>query len=139
MWLWDIQLHELGFKRASERYWRCESRYGLPSWAHLSIYSWSEQSIPRRRQKGVRYLVEITEFHVTFLAARDNLHFYYHEHQAGEWMPGGHTSPAELLRLGEDPRLLRTEADTIAGQLVEAWGGILLRQSGQRPHTGWPG
>jgi hypothetical protein len=27
MWLWDLDLHALGFKRKSERYWRCERRH----------------------------------------------------------------------------------------------------------------
>jgi hypothetical protein len=136
MWLWDTQLRELGFKRPSERYWHCERRYDLPGWAHLSIYSWSEQAIPQKGKKRFRYLVEVTEFHVTFLTARDNLHFYYHERQPGEWEPGGHTSCAELLRLDEDPVALRTRADRIAAALVTAWQGALLARTSEILESG---
>jgi hypothetical protein len=125
MWLWDLQLHELGFRRRSERYWQCERRYGLPESGHLSVFSWSEQSLPLRGRRS-RFLVELTEFHVTFLTAVDNLHFYYHERQPNEWEPGGHTSVREILRLRCDPRELRADADAVAGALAEALAGSLL-------------
>jgi hypothetical protein len=64
MWLWESELRELGFKRKSERYWRCERRFDLPDHAHLSVFSWGEQSIPAGRSGPARFLVELTEFHV---------------------------------------------------------------------------
>jgi hypothetical protein len=126
MWLWDIDLHALGFRRKSERYWRCERRHGLRADAHLSVFSWSEQAIPGRRRGPSRYLVELTEFHVTFHVRLDRVHFYYHELGNNEWQPYGHTSGRELRRLGCDRRALRAEADGVAGLLVAALGGVLL-------------
>lgn len=124
MWLWDQQLHELGFRRRSDRYWQCERRFGLPVWGHLSLFSWSEQAIPLGRQRW-RFLVEVTEFHVTFLTPLDNLHFYYHERQPDEWTPGGHTSSGEIARLDLDPLELRARADAIATDVVAALGATL--------------
>ena len=46
MWLWDIELRALGFRRKSERYWQCLRRFELPDAAYLSLFSWSEQFIP---------------------------------------------------------------------------------------------
>ncbi len=132
MWLWQAELHHLGFRRRSEHYWQCERRHGLPPSAHLSIWPWSEQGIPGPGKGKLRYLVEVTEFHVTFLSAVDHLHFYFHERDANEWKPGGHTSSAELRRLGENPRALRALADVIAQRLIESWGGRLLARRGRR-------
>jgi len=125
MWLWDDRLYALGFQRRAERYWQCERRFGLPVWGHLSIFSWSEQAIPLTG-KRCRFLVEVTEFHVTFLAPLDNLHFYYHERQPNEWEPGGHTSVGEIVRLGRDSRELRARADAVALAVVTALDGTLL-------------
>jgi hypothetical protein len=128
MWQWDSDLQQLGFRRPSERYWRCERRYGLGPADHLSIWSWSEQTIPHpdaRRRGSARFLVEITEFHVTFLIGGEHLHFYYHEHADNEWRPAGHTSNNELRRVGADPPELRARADAIAAEFIAALGGTL--------------
>ena len=74
MWLWDVDLQRLGFRRRSERYWQCERRFGLGAADHLSVFSWSEQAIPGRRGPA-RYLVELTEFHVTLTRGGEHLHF----------------------------------------------------------------
>src|SRR4051812_45307564 len=100
MWLWESELRELGFRRKSDRYWQCERCHELPDGAHLSVFSWGEQSIPGRRGGGpVRYLVELTEFHVTFRIGLENIHFYYHERLDNQWHPEGHTSGPEVRRL----------------------------------------
>jgi len=131
MWLWEAELRQLGFRRRSERYWQCERRHGLPGRAHLSIWPWSEQDIPGPGKQPLRFLIEVTEFHVTFLSAVDHLHFYYHERGVNEWQPGGHTSRAQMRRLREDPLALRALADGIAGRLIEGWGGQLLARRGR--------
>ena len=61
MWLWESELRELGFRRRSERYWRCDQRFNLSGIGHLSVFSWSEQTIPAGRTvrplpEGDRYL-----------------------------------------------------------------------------------
>ncbi len=106
MWLWEAELRERGFRRKSDRYWQCERRFGLPGSAHLSVFSWSEQTIPPGRGGGRRFLVELTEFHVTFRIALEHIHFYYHERGDNEWQPCGHTSATELRRLGCEPAAL---------------------------------
>jgi hypothetical protein len=118
MWLWEVQLHELGFKRKSERYWQCERRYGLPANAHLSLFSWSEQTLP-----GTRYLVELTEFHVTFTIGLDNIHFYYHDFAESVWTPGGYTSRARMERLLVSPRRLRRQAEALARAFIAGLNG----------------
>src|SRR5262249_15427319 len=129
MWLWESQLHELGFRRKANRYWRCERRYGLPEEAHLSLFSWGEQAIPAGGPgRRPRFLVELTEFHVTFELGGEHLHFYYHERAENEWEPGGNTSHAELRRLGLAPAALRQQADVIAAAFINALGGV--------PHRG---
>src|SRR5579872_5870070 len=125
MWLWECELRELGFRRKSERYWRCERRFGLPLHGHLSIFSWSEQALPGRRRDAARFLVELTEFHVTFEIGLARLHYYYHERRENEWAPGGHTFGRALRRLGCDPAALRAEADAVAVELLAALGGLL--------------
>jgi hypothetical protein len=95
MWQWDDALRQLGFRRRGERYWQCERGFGLRPVEHISIFSWSEQAIPGRRGPA-RFLVEVTEFHVTFLLGGEHLHFYYHEHADHEWVPAGHTSANEI-------------------------------------------
>jgi hypothetical protein len=117
MWLWESELRALGFRRKSERYWQCERRFGLPVCGHLSVYCWSEHVVD-----GGRLLAELDTFHVTFLIGHDNIHFYYHERLENEWEPAGHTSSAEITRLGHDPRRLRLEADAVAARLVAALG-----------------
>src|SRR5262249_5353677 len=106
----------------SDRYWLCERRYGLRGDDHLSVWSWSEQTIPAGR-KCVRHLVELTEFHVTFYKGGEHVHFYYHERAENVWAPGGHTSDTEIDRVGGDPDRLRREADASAADLVAALGG----------------
>jgi hypothetical protein len=125
MWLWAAQLRELGFRRKSERYWQCDNRHGLPTNAHCSIFSWSEQSLP-----GGRFLVELTEFHVTFEIGFDNVHFYYHETSDYAWAPGGHTSFGEIAGLGVDPAILREEADEIARRCLELVDCLLVGREG---------
>src|SRR5262249_25495612 len=117
MWLWAVQLHELGFKRKSERYWRCERRFGLPDDAHVSIFAWSEQSAGGKRR------IELDTFHITFHLHLDHVHFYYHERDHNVWEAGGHTSWGEIRRLGHDPLELREQADRIAVELIDATGG----------------
>jgi hypothetical protein len=121
MWRWDSKLRKVGFRRRGERFWLCERRHGLLGDDHLSVFSWSEQALP-----GGAFLVELTEFHVTFYRGGEQLHFYYHEMLDNHWQPAGHTSRTEIRRLGLDPNLLRAEADGIAEALAEALGGALL-------------
>src|SRR5436305_487698 len=64
-----------------------------------------------------------TEFHVTLARSGENLHFYYHEHDDNEWVPGGHTSGGEIARLGLSPAGLRAQADGVASALASALGG----------------
>jgi hypothetical protein len=123
MWLWDDELQRLGFRRRSDRYWRCERRFGLAGDDHLSVFSWSEQAVPGAG-RACRFLVELTEFHVTFHAGGEHLHFYYHERADNEWAPEGHTSGNEVRRAGCDLESLRAEADAVARDLVEALGGV---------------
>jgi hypothetical protein len=120
MWLWEAEFRRLGFRRRSERYWRCDRRYGLGADGHLSVFSWGELAGP-----GGLLLAELTEFHVTFRLGLDHIHFYYHEYRDNEWHPGGRTSGREIRRLGEDPRALRRRADAVAAALAEALGGLL--------------
>jgi len=129
MWLWASELIELGFRRKSERYWRCERRYGLPNWAHLSLFSWGEHALPRKSGPS-RLLVELTEFHVTFVLRHDHVHFYYHEHLENDWEPGGHTCAGHLRRLGADVAALRAQADAIAEALIIALGGRFYSRDG---------
>ena len=123
MWLWDDDLQRLGFRRRSERYWRCDRRHGLPAEAHLSVFSWSEQAIPIG--DGCRFLVELTEFHVAFHIGVDRIHYYYHEHHDNEWRLGGHTSRRQIRRLGCRPRELADRANAVAASVIVAMGGVL--------------
>jgi hypothetical protein len=116
-------MRELGFRRKAEQYWQCERRFGLPENGYLSVFSWSEQAIPG--SAGRRFLVELSEFHVTFLLGFEHVHFYYHERSDNDWMPEGHTSRAEIRRLGEDPHAWRERADGVAATLVAALQGVL--------------
>ena len=127
MWLHDVELSSLGFRRKGDRYWQCERRFGLGGWDHLSVFSWGEQRLP-----AGRFLVELTEFHVTFYRGGEHLHFYYHEQLDDHWQPVGHTSRNEIRRLGLEPDDLRGEADAVALALVEALGGVLLPRE-ERP------
>jgi hypothetical protein len=124
VWLWAIELHELGFRRKADRYWQCARGYGLPAEAHLSVFAWAEHGIAADAD-AARHLVEVSTFHVTFEIGRENIHFYYHEHSDNEWQPAGHTSAAEIARLGCAARELRHAADEIAAALVAALGGTL--------------
>jgi hypothetical protein len=128
MWLHDLELSPLGFRRKGDRYWQCERRLGLSGNDHLSVYSWSEQRLPRGR-----FLVELTEFHVTFYRGGEHLHFYYHELADNHWQPAGYTSHNEIRRLGLEPDVLRGEADAIATVLVQALGGVLLPRHREPP------
>jgi hypothetical protein len=120
MWLYDAQMHSLGFRRRGERYWQCERRLGLSGGDHVSVFCWSEQRLPT----GGR-LVELTEFHVTFYRAGEQLHFYYHQLDDDRWRHEGNTSHNEIRRLGLEPAELRAEADAIARELALALGGTL--------------
>jgi hypothetical protein len=122
-------MHRLGFRRKSDRYWWCQRRYGLGDGDHVSVFSWSEQTIPAGRSRPPRFLVELTEFHVTLPRGGENLHFYYHEDGDNEWQRGGHTSSAEIRRVSCDPGALRAAADAIAEELVMALGGVLLARA----------
>jgi hypothetical protein len=123
MWLWEIDLRRLGFRRKAERYWQCRQRFGLAGDDHISIYSWSEQQLP-----GPRFLVELTEFHVTFAIGNQRVHFYYHEAGDHIWEPGGHTSANEIRLLDWEPNDLRKEADAVAQQLILELGGTLAER-----------
>jgi len=122
VWLWAIELHELGFRRQSDRYWLCQGHFGLPTDAHLSVFA-DPHILPGDR-RGRRLLMEVSAFHVTFEIGRENIHFYYHECLENEWEPGGYTSTAEIRRVGYDPAELRAEADAIAVLLVACLGGV---------------
>lgn len=127
MWLWDDDLRRLGFRRRGDRVWLCERRHGLEGHDHLSLFSWSEQTLP-----GGRHLVEMTEFHVTFYRGGEHLHFYFHEMADNEWQPAGHTSRNEIVRLGLDLETLREHADDVARRfIVELGGVVLLREDGE--------
>jgi hypothetical protein len=126
MWLWEVQLYDLGFRRRSERYWSCARRFGLPDAAHVSIFSWSEQTIP-----DGRFLVELTEFHITYEIGLDNVHFYFHERADNIWRPGGHTWFPHIKRLGVNPIKLRKKARRSAGELIAALNGVMC---GRREH-----
>ena len=130
MWLWESELYERGFRRRSERYWQCGRGYGLPAGAHLSIFSWAEQTIPGRRRRERLLLVELTEFHVTFVLGTQHVHFYYHEVLHNDWQPLGHTSANEIRRLGHDPAVWRARADAIAANVAAALGGTFHPRDG---------
>jgi hypothetical protein len=133
VWLWDFQLHELGFRRKSEGYWQCEGRYGLPGHAHLSVFACAEHDAPGGGKSKLVRLVGFSAFHVTFEVGGERLHFYYHERLENEWDPGGRTSAAEISRLGVVPRELRRQADAMAAALVEALGGTYHPRKPCRP------
>jgi hypothetical protein len=124
VWLWASELHEVGFRRKSDRYWQCAQRYGLPAEAHLSVFAWGEHGVAAEAG-AARQLVEVSTFHITFEIGRENIHFYYHERSDNEWAPAGHTSAAEIARLDCVARDLRHAADEIAAALVAALGGTL--------------
>lgn len=125
MWVWDSEMKRLGFRRRGERFWLAERRHGLCGHDHLAVFSWGEQALP-----GGAFVVELTEFHVTFYRDGEQLHFYYHETHENVWEPGGHTSAGEVARLGMSLPGLRGEADDIAAALVEAMGGELVPRGG---------
>ena len=135
MWLWDIELRALGFRRKSERYWQCLRRFELPDAAYLSLFSWSEQFIPAGNG---RYLAELSDFHVTFQIGLERIHFYYHERSENAWKAAGHTSGREIRRLGVEPAQLRAQADMAAALFIAAVGGVYhpRRGSGVRDETG---
>ena len=122
MWLWASELHALGFRRKSDGYWQCERRFGLSDDEHLSVFTWGEHPVPG--SGGACWLIEVSTFHVTFEIGSDNVHFYYHEMSENGWRPAGHTSSAEIRRLGHRPKELRRTADAIARRVVEALGGM---------------
>jgi hypothetical protein len=126
MWKWDSEMRQLGFRRRGERFWLCERRHGLTAPDHISVFCWSERALP-----AGAFLVEMTEFHVTFYRGGEQLHFYYHEVLDNHWQPGGHTSRGEIQRLGLDTEELRAAADVVAEALAEALGGLLLPRRGE--------
>ena len=113
-------MRTLGFRVKGPRYRQCVRRYGLRGDDHLSVYSWSEQTLSDSGR-----LVELTEFHVTFYRGGEHLHFYYHETLDNHWEPAGHTSANEIRRLGLDVQSLRDEADAVASALVAEMGGVI--------------
>jgi hypothetical protein len=133
MWIWASEFYRLGFRRRSDRYWRCEGRFSLQPNQHLSVFPWSELSQRRGRNQDGPRLVQLDVFHVTFAIAGEHLHFYYHELAENVWRPGGHTSCNELIRLGLDPEALRRQADAIAAKLVQALGGCWRPRSRDGP------
>jgi hypothetical protein len=146
MWLHEIQLRRLGFRRQSPGYWACFRRFGLRGDEHISTYARSEVAEgPARRGWVAPLVIEVTEFHVT-LPMVENFHFYYHESDGRIWPLGGHTSASEIRRLGLDPAALRDRADSIAraflttlGATTSAgdWTGISPAIRPRRPR--WPG
>jgi hypothetical protein len=130
VWLWAAELHDLGCRRKSDGYWQCQRRFGLPDHGHLSLFASAELRPPG---KGGPRLVELSTFHVTFEVHLGNVHFYYHECRLNAWEPGGHTSAAELRRLGCDPVALRDLADAVAAEFVAGLGGAW------HPRPGEPG
>jgi hypothetical protein len=123
MWLWVGELHRLGFRRRSERYWQCERGYGLPAEAYVSIFAHAlVRGGSGRATAPVR--ADVGAFHVTFCLGVDRIHFYYHEADADAWEPGGHTSGPEIRRYGVEPSELRERADAVAKALAEALGHL---------------
>jgi hypothetical protein len=137
VWLWESELREQGFRRKSERYWQCKRRFGLGPDEYLSLFSLGEQTLPGGRGGSVRFVVELTEFHVTFRVGFEHVHYYYHERQENEWEPGGHTSAAKVRRLGLDSAALRARADAIAAEFIALLGGACRpRHVRRRERTG---
>jgi hypothetical protein len=126
MWLWECELRQLGFRRRSDGYWRCERRYGLPAEAYLSLFASGEHHLTADRARSRRRIVEFSAFHVTMPLVVDRIHFYYHERSETAWEPGGYTSSVEIARHGADPLQLRAEADRIAGRVLERMNRTVL-------------
>src|SRR5690349_4111254 len=119
MWMREGDLRRLGFRRsrASRGYWRCAGRFGLRGEEHLSAFP---REIARSGDRGgAATPIELTEFHVTFPLG-ENVHFYYHEIAEAEWRAEGHTSAAEIRRIGQDPAALKERADRVAERFVAA-------------------
>lgn len=116
MRLWTWQLHQLGFRRFSDRYWQCERGHDLPAAAYLSVFS----DVRDRDGDGER--IDVGAFHVTFVLGIDRVHFYYHEVTERVWEPGGHTSSGEIRRYRRDPAELRAVADGVAFVFLAALG-----------------
>ena len=116
MWLCADKLKNIGFRQFSRWYWQCDTRFGLPADAHLSIFVGCE---PRCGHEVIR-MVEVSAFHVTFRVGTDHLHFYYHELDEMTWEPGGHTTAGEIARYGIEAHHLRNQADEIAAQVLAA-------------------
>ena len=131
MWICDFVLNELGFRCLAERFWICERGFDCAVHEHLSIYPWSEHTAP-----GGARLIELDTFHVTITLEAERLHFYYHERSTNVWEPGGHTSSAEIRRIGHNPERLRRRADAIAAALVAALQGALLPRRLRRRQGG---
>jgi hypothetical protein len=129
MWLWVCELYQLGWRRLSEGYWRCERRYGLPEGAYFSVFSHAEE---KRGTGGaaLRERLDIAAFHVTFRLGVDRIHFYFHEVAEGVWEPGGHTSSVEIRRYSREPAELRAVADCAASEFLSALGIQLLPRDG---------
>src|SRR4051794_40750503 len=49
MWLWEVEMHELGLRRRGERFRVCEGRFGLEGHDHITVFSWGEQMLPDGR------------------------------------------------------------------------------------------
>lgn len=128
MWLWNDDLHTLGFRRRSEALWTCEGRHGLPEGWHLSVYAWLRdhpRRTRRRRRRAAPLLVELASFHVTLPLWDEVVHFYYREESHNTWVPEGHTPTHQIQELGGDPPALAQQADAVALRLVSALRGHL--------------
>jgi hypothetical protein len=124
MQLWEWQLHQLGMRRLSTRYWQCDRRYSLPDSAYLSIFGDRCDVVDDRRER-----VDFAAFHVTFCLGVDRIHFYFHEFDESRWEPGGYTSAAEIRRYAREPAELRVIADRTAGEFLAALGMVLMPRS----------
>jgi hypothetical protein len=125
MWIWECELHRIGFRRRSEAYWQCEQRFGLPANTYVSVFVSDKCEHRGVGSRSRRRIHDVCTFHVTFRLDVDRVHFYYHEWADGVWEPAGHTSSVEILRHEVDPRLLREEADAIAARIAQALESIL--------------
>lgn len=125
MWLWEGELHAVGFRRRSRWYWQAQQRFGVPPNAYVSLFAGAQYRVAAAGKRSGLQRVEASTFHVTFRLGVDNIHFYYHEVGTGEWEPGGRTSGEEIRRYGLEPAELRDQADAVACRVVAAFGGVL--------------